>query len=282
MAIRSIPSGRITDAVARLFAEANLHLPDDVLQAVRSCRESEKNPLGREILSSVLENADIAAKERLPLCQDTGVAVVFVELGQDVRVTGGGLNEAIHEGVRRGAKEGYLRRSMVADPLRRMNTGDNTPAVIHVDIVPGNRIKLTVLAKGGGAENASRIAMLTPSAGLDGVRNFVVETVRLAGANPCPPVIVGVGIGGTFDHAPLLAKKSLLRNLGDRHSDPFYANLEIEFLKEINELGIGPQGLGGSCTALAVLIEVAPCHIASLPVAVNIQCHSARHLMEEL
>ena len=277
MAVRNIPSEQITDAVARLYVDANLNLPEDVLDAVRSCSKNETSLIGREILSSILENADVAAKERLPLCQDTGVAVAFIELGQDVHVTGGGLNEAIHEGVRRAAKEGYLRRSMMADPLRRTNTGDNTPAVIHVEIVPGDRIKLTVLAKGGGAENMSRIAMLTPSAGIEGGRQFVVETVRLAGANPCPPVIVGVGIGGTFDLAPLLAKKSLLRKLGERHPDPFYANLEIELLDEINRLGIGPQGLGGSCTALDVLVEVSACHIASLPVAVIFQCHSAKH-----
>jgi fumarate hydratase subunit alpha len=277
MATRNIQCRLITETVARLFVEANLHLPDDVLKTIRTCKESEESQVGSEILGSILENANIAAKERLPLCQDTGVAVVFVEIGQEVHVMDGDLNEAIHGGVRQGTKDGYLRRSMVADPLRRTNTGDNTPAVIYVNVVPGDKIKLTVLAKGGGAENMSRIAMLTPYEGIEGVRKIIVETVRLAGANPCPPVIIGVGIGGTFDLSPLLAKKALLRNLGERHPDPFYANLEVELLKEINELGIGPQGLGGSCTALDVLIEVSPCHIASLPVAVNIQCHSARH-----
>ena len=280
--MREVHVERITEAVRRLSVEANTRLGDDVVAAFERFREGEQSPTGRDVLAQLLENARIARDEGLPLCQDTGFAVVFVDLGQDVRLVGGDLYEAVNEGVRQGYREGYLRKSIVADPLRRKNTGDNTPAVVHVRLVPGDRVRITFAPKGGGSENMSGIAVLKPADGAEGVKRFVVDRVRQAGPNPCPPTIVGVGIGGTFEIAALLAKRALLRPVGDRNPDPFYADLEEELLAEVNRLGIGPAGLGGTTTSLDVHIEVHPCHIASLPVAVNIQCHSARHKEVEL
>ncbi|OOP56760.1 MAG: fumarate hydratase [Candidatus Brocadia carolinensis] len=271
-----ISSEEVVEKVHRLCMEANFQLNADVLDALRDSHKAEKSPVARDVLTDLVENAKIARECQMPICQDTGVAVVFVELGEDVEITGGRLHDAIHDGVRKGYKEGYLRKSMVAHPLARVNTGDNTPAVIHTELIPGNSVRITFMAKGGGCENMSRIAMLTPADGREGVINFVVETVRLAKANPCPPIVVGVGIGGTFDYATFLAKKSLLRPLGTKNHDTDTANLEKELLGRVNDLGIGAQGLGGRITALAVHVECFPCHIASLPVAVNIDCHAHR------
>jgi fumarate hydratase subunit alpha len=280
--MRSITTKRIADVVARLSMEANFDLEKDVLAVLRRGQSREESPVGREIFNQLLENAGIARSERMPICQDTGLAVVFVEVGQDAHIEGGTLEDAINEGVRRGYEEGYLRKSVLGDPLKRVNTKDNTPAVIHTRVVPGDRLKLWVVPKGGGSENMSKIAMLKPADGVEGVKKFVVEAVRVASANPCPPIVVGVGIGGSFEQCALNAKKALLREIGSTHADPFYAALEAELLEKVNNLGIGPMGLGGRITALAVHIEVAPCHIASLPVAVNINCHAARHKMAEL
>jgi len=276
--VREISCDEIARTVARLCVEANLYLGEDVLAALRRAKEEEVSPLGREILDQILRNAEIAAREKLPLCQDCGMTVVFLELGQDVHITGGNLYEAINEGVRRGYEEGYLRKSVVERPFSaRVNTKDNTPAVIHTEVVPGDRLRITVCPKGGGSENMSYLKMLSPAAGRQGVIDFVVDCVDKSGANPCPPVIVGVGIGGTIDQTTLIAKKALLRPVGQPHPDPEVAELEAEILERVNKLGIGPQGFGGRVTALAVHAETFPCHIASLPVAVNIQCHSARH-----
>jgi fumarate hydratase subunit alpha len=274
--MRDIEVARITRAVQEAAIAANYEPEEDLLRALARGAESEESPSGREIFRQLLENARIAQEERIPMCQDCGLAVVFVELGQDVHLVGGSLTAAIQEGVRQGYGEGYLRKSL-CHPLTRANTGDNTPAVIHIDIVPGDRVRLFVVPKGGGSENMSRLYMLKPAEGLAGIKEKVVATVKEAGPNPCPPIIVGVGIGGTFERAALLAKKALLRELGLPHADPEIAELESQLLKEINDLGIGPSGLGGRITALAVHILMQPCHIASLPVAVNIQCHSARH-----
>jgi fumarate hydratase subunit alpha len=256
--------------------EANTDLGEDVIQAFDRAMEKEDSPLGVEILKELKENARIAREEKVPICQDTGFAVVFVELGQEVHLVGGNLNEAIHEGVRQGYQDGYLRKSL-CHPFTRKNTGDNTPAIIHTEIVPGEKVKMTIAPKGGGSENMSRVVMLTPSDGVEGIKRFVVQRVKESGSNPCPPTIVGVGIGGTFEQAALLAKKSLLRTLGSKNSDPDLDKVESEILKEINQLGIGPQGLGGRTTSLAVHILMMPSHIASLPLAVNIQCHAQRH-----
>lgn len=275
--MRDIDVGEITSAVKSLSTEANYYLGDDVVEALKAAVETEESPLGKEIIAQILENARIAGTEDIPLCQDTGLSAIFVELGQDVHLVGGGLEETIQSGVRQGYGEGYLRKSMVEDPLRRKNTGDNTPAVISVRVIPGDKIKIKILPKGGGSENMSAIRMLKPSDGESGVKDFVVETVRKAGGNPCPPIIVGVGIGGSFDKCAYLAKRALLRKVGSAHPDSYYADMEKELLKKVNNTGIGPQGLGGRTTALAVHIEAHPCHIASLPVAVNTQCHSARH-----
>jgi fumarate hydratase subunit alpha len=275
--VREIEAQRIADIVARLSMEANFDLEKDVLDALRRGQATEESPVGKEIFNQLLENAGIARDERMPICQDTGLAVIFVDLGQDAHVTGGDLETAINDGVRRGYSEGYLRKSVLGDPLQRVNTKDNTPAVIHTRIVPGNKLTLWVVPKGGGSENMSKIAMLKPADGVEGVKKFVVESVRVASANPCPPVIVGVGIGGTFEKCAMLAKHSLLREIGSVHPDPFYADMEKELLERINKLGIGPQGLGGRVTALAVFIEAFPCHIATMPCAVNINCHAARH-----
>jgi fumarate hydratase subunit alpha len=256
--------------------EANFDLGEDVLQAFRTAQETEEAPIGREIMGMLQENARIAKDESIPMCQDTGFAVFFVELGDDVRIADGNLVEAINEGVRRGYQEGYLRKS-ICHPFTRKNTGDNTPAVVHVELVPGDRLKIIFAPKGGGSENMSRVTMLRPSDGKKGIKDFVVTRVKESGANPCPPTIVGVGIGGTFEKAAWLAKKALLRPLGSAHPDPELAAFEQEIFAAINKLGIGPQGFGGSTTSLAVHIELFPCHIASLPVAVNINCHAHRH-----
>ncbi|HZE22153.1 MAG TPA: fumarate hydratase, partial [Desulfobaccales bacterium] len=248
----------------------------DLLAALARGAEIEESPVGKEIFRQLLENARIAKEERIPMCQDCGLAVVFAEVGQEVHLVGGDFEAAVQEGIRQGYGEGYLRKSL-CHPLTRANTGDNTPGVIHTEIVPGDRLKLTVVPKGGGSENMSRLYMLKPAEGLDGIKSKVVATVEEAGPNPCPPIIVGVGIGGTFERAALLAKKSLLRELGQAHPDPEVADLEQQLLQEVNQLGIGPQGLGGRITALAVHVLMQPCHIASLPVAVNIQCHASRH-----
>jgi len=274
--MREIEASQITEKVKCLCMEANYDLPEDVLQAFQRAKESEESPLGVSILEQLLKNAAIAGKERVPICQDTGFGVFFVELGEDVRVSGGSLKEAITEGVRQGYEEGYLRKS-ICHPFTRKNTGDNTPVIIHMDIVPGEGLKLVVAPKGGGSENMSRVTMLKPSDGIEGVKDFVVNRVRESGGNPCPPTVVGVGIGGTFEYAALIAKRALLRPLGDPNEDPELAKLEKDILEEINNLGIGPMGLGGRTTALAVHVEMSPCHIASLPVAVNINCHASRH-----
>lgn len=277
--MREISSALITDAVKRLCIDANCHLTDDVKSCIRTCRDCEVWPGAKEILDRIIENYEIADEKDQPVCQDTGVACVFLKVGQDVHITGD-LYAAVNEGVRQGYSEGYLRKSVVRDPLDRVNTGDNTPAMIYCDIVPGDKVEITVAPKGFGSENMSRIAMLRPSDGIEGVKSFVVKAVEEAGPNPCPPIVVGVGIGGTFDKAAYLAKRALLRPLDERNANPFYSALEGELLELINELGIGPQGFGGRTTALAVNIETLPTHIAGLPVAVNINCHVTRHKTE--
>ncbi|MDO9350818.1 MAG: fumarate hydratase [Deltaproteobacteria bacterium] len=274
--MREIDVKLITEKVRDLCMEANTDLGEDVLEAFDRAIEKEESPLGVEILKELKENARIARDERVAICQDTGFAVVFIELGQDVHLVGGGLKEAIFEGVRQGYRDGYLRKS-ICHPFTRANTGDNTPAIIHTEIVPGDQVKITVAPKGGGSENMSRVVMLTPSDGIEGIKRYVVQRVKESGSNPCPPTIVGVGIGGTFELAAFLAKKSLLRPLGSKNPDTELDQLEFEILTEINKLGIGPQGLGGRTTSLAVHILMMPCHIASLPLAVNIQCHAQRH-----
>lgn len=275
--MRNVNANEITESIKKLSMDANYYLGKDVIAAIDKARGTEESPLGKEILNQILENAEIAQNDKMPLCQDTGLAAIFIELGQDVHVVDGDFEAAVQEGIRQGYKEGYLRKSMVEDPLRRKNTGDNTPGVISIRVVPGDKIKITILPKGGGSENMSAIKMLKPSDGEEGVKDFIVEAVKKAGGNPCPPIIVGVGIGGSFDKCAYLAKKALLREVGSIHHDPYYASMEKELLERVNNTGIGPQGLGGRTTALAVQIEVHPCHIASLPVAVNTQCHSARH-----
>ena len=279
--MREISAARITEVIRRLCIEANCHLPQDVKARIEACRDSESWALGKEILERIVENYQIADKNDAPICQDTGVACVFLDIGQDVHIVGN-LEEAIHEGVRQGYSEGYLRKSVVGDPLERVNTRDNTPAFIYYNIVPGDKLEITVAPKGFGSENMSAIKMLRPSDGVQGVKNFVIQTVENAGPNPCPPIVVGVGIGGTFDKAALLAKKALMRPVDTSNPKPLYANLEKELLEEINALGIGPQGFGGATTALAVNIETFPTHIAGLPVAVNINCHVTRHKTEVL
>jgi len=279
---REIDAKLVTAAVRRLFLQANTCLRRDVEKALEDARGREESPLGRHVLSRILENAALARKESLPICQDTGLAVVFVELGQDVHVVGGALTEAVAEGVRQAYREGYFRKS-VCDPISRANTGDNTPAVLHVEMVAGTGLRIVVMPKGGGSENMSTVTMLLPAAGRDGIRDHVIETVLKAGPNPCPPVIVGVGIGGSMEEAVILAKKSLLRPVGEENRrDERLCSLEREILAGINRRGGGPQGFGGSVSALAVHVEMKPCHIASLPVAVNVQCHAARHCEETL
>jgi fumarate hydratase subunit alpha len=276
MGVREISGEEIIMTVKRLCIEANTVLGDDVIAAYERGLEEEKSPIGKDSFQQLLENARIAREEGLPLCQDTGLVVLFVEIGQDVHIIGGDLNEAINEGVRQGYKEGYLRASSL-DPVTRKNFGDNTPAVIHIEIVPGDLLTLKLAPKGFGSENMSQVMLFQPAVGLEGLKKFVLQRVEESGPNPCPPIVVGIGIGGTLEKAALIAKKSLLRPLGKRHPRPEIAGLEEELLREINELGIGPQGLGGRITALDVHIETYPTHIASLPVAINIQCHCARH-----
>ena len=278
--MREISAAVITDVIQRLCIEANQVLPEDVKQAIGQCRACEDGEIACKILDDIIENYKIAENEQVPICQDTGMACVFLEIGQDVHITGGDLTEAVNEGVRRGYEKGYLRKSVVKDPVRRGNTGDNTPAMLYTEIVPGEQIKVTVGPKGFGSENMSAIRMFKPSAGLQGIKDFILETVEAAGPNPCPPMVVGVGIGGTFDKAALLAKKALMRSVDSENSDPFYADLEKEMLEKINELGIGPQGFGGKTTAIGLNIETMPTHIAGMPCAINISCHVTRHKTE--
>ncbi|OGL42068.1 MAG: fumarate hydratase [Candidatus Schekmanbacteria bacterium RIFCSPHIGHO2_02_FULL_38_11] len=275
--MKNINANDITKAVKLMCMEANYYLGEDVLRAFNKALKEEKSPAGVSVMEQLIENANIAKNEQVPMCQDTGFAVFFVELGQDAHITGGTLKDAINEGVRQGYTEGFLRKSIVSDPLKRVNTKDNTPAVVHIELVPGENLKITIAPKGGGSENMSGLKMLKPADGVKGVKDFVIERVSQAGSNPCPPIVVGVGIGGTFEVAAMLAKKALLRELGKHHPDPDTAELEKELLEKVNNLGIGPQGFGGRITALAVNIEKHPCHIASLPVAVNINCHAHRH-----
>lgn len=278
MDVRELDVGAITQAVAGLCVPVSCDLPQDVRAALSAAHSAEESDVGREVLAQLLENADIACAQRVPICQDTGFAVVFAEVGQDVHLTGGPFDEAVDEGVRRGYCDGHLRKSVVAEPAHaRRNTGDNTPAILHTSIVPGSSVKITMMAKGGGAENMSSLCMLKPSQGWPGVAQAVVDTVSRAGSNPCPPTIIGVGVGGTIEMVTLLAKKALLREIGSRHPNDRLAALEAELLASVNDLGIGPQGLGGRVTSLAVFIEEMPSHIASLPVAVNVQCHAQRH-----
>lgn len=278
--MREINVNLITDTVERLCIEANNHLPDDVRCAIENCRKCETWDTAEGVLDKIIENYNIADEQNVPICQDTGMACVFLEIGQDVHLTGGDLREAVDEGVRRGYTNGYLRKSVVRDPVRRGNTGDNTPAMLYTEIVPGENVKITVGPKGFGSENMSRICMFKPSAGIEGIKNFILETVEIAGPNPCPPMVVGVGIGGTFDKCALLAKKALMRPLDTHNEDPFYAELEDEMLEKINKLGIGPQGFGGRTTAIGLNIETLPTHIAGMPCAVNINCHVTRHKTE--
>jgi fumarate hydratase subunit alpha len=274
--MREIQTEQIVRAVCDLFIDANCNLGEDVLGAFDRGIATDESPVAKEVLRELKENARIARDEQSPICQDTGLAVLFVEVGQDVHVVGGDLKAAINEGVKKGYGEGYLRKS-ACHPFTRANTKDNTPAVIHFDIVPGDRIRIVAVPKGGGAENMSRVDMLSPSAGLEGIKDFVVKRIEASGSNPCPPTVVGVGIGGTFERSALLAKKALTRRIGQRNADPELANVEVEVLERINKLGIGPMGYGGNTTSLDVFFEVEPCHIASLPVAVNVQCHAMRH-----
>lgn len=280
--MREISAAQITETVAKLCREANEQLPEDVKCAIKECREKEDWEPAQGILDRIIENFEIAEETKVPICQDTGMACVFLEIGQEVHIVGGDLTEAVNAGVRKGYQEGYLRKSVVADPLRRGNTKDNTPAMIYTEIVPGKEIRLTVAPKGFGSENMSAIRMFKPSHGLQGIKDFILETVENAGPNPCPPMVVGVGIGGTFDKAALLAKKALMRPLDSSHPDPFYADLEKEMLEKINELGIGPQGFGGRTTAIGLNIETMPTHIAGMPCAININCHVTRHKTEVL
>ncbi|MDO5518059.1 MAG: fumarate hydratase [Clostridium sp.] len=275
--MREVNVEKIIETVKKLSIEANYFLGSDIKQALKKSREEETYELAGQVLDKIILNSEIAKNEQMPMCQDTGMACVFVEIGQDVHITGGRLEDAINEGVRRGYDEGFLRKSVVEDPIRRINTKDNTPAIIYYDIVDGDKIKITLAPKGFGSENMSRIGMLKPSDGLDGVKKFIIDTVKAAGPNPCPPMVIGVGIGGTFDKAAYLAKKALIRPVNTNNKDEFYKDLEEELLTEINKLGIGPQGFGGRTTALGVNIEVYPTHIAGLPVAVNINCHATRH-----
>lgn len=269
---------RIVQAVKELCISSNYYMSDEIMVSLAQSIEKEESSLGKEILDQLIQNNLLAASKHVPICQDTGVAVVFVELGQDLSIAGGNLQDAIQEGVRQGYKEGFLRMSMVSDLLfERKNTSDNTPAIIHSEIVPGQSLKITLAPKGAGSENMSRLRMMVPSDGIEGLKSFVLETIRLASGNPCPPLIVGIGVGGNFEQCALLSKKALMRPLGSKNPEERLTQLEQELLEEINQLGIGPMGLGGRITALAVHIETMPCHIASLPVAINLQCHAARH-----
>ena len=278
--IRTINTEEITAVVKEMCIEANHFLSPDMDAAMKKALENEKSELGKKILNQLQDNLKIAGEEMIPICQDTGMACVFLEIGQDVHIAGGDLAEAVNEGVRRGYDKGYLRKSVVKDPVRRGNTGDNTPAMLYTEIVPGEQIKVTVGPKGFGSENMSMIRMFKPSAGLQGIKDFILEVVETAGPNPCPPMVVGVGIGGTFDKCALLAKKALMRPIDSENPDPFYADLEKEMLEKVNKLGIGPQGFGGKTTAIGLNIETMPTHIAGMPCAVNINCHVTRHKTE--
>ena len=280
--MREIHISEIINTVKELCIESNYYLSNDIRDALCRAKKKETWPLAENVLEQLILNSNIAKKEDMPICQDTGMACVFVEIGQEVHIVGGLLQDAINEGVRKGYDEGFLRKSVVKDPIDRVNTKDNTPSVIYYDIVPGDKLKITVAPKGFGSENMSRIKMLKPSDGLQGVKDFIIETVKLAGPNPCPPIVVGVGIGGTFDKAAYLAKKALIRPLNKRNDEKFYSDLEEELLEIINNLGIGPQGFGGKTTALGLNIETYPTHIAGLPVAVNINCHATRHKEREI
>jgi fumarate hydratase subunit alpha len=274
--MREIHVDEIRDNVAQICIDAAYELSEDVLTAFDRAQEAETSPAAKEVIGLLKENAAVAREDRIPICQDTGIAVFFIEIGQDLRIKNGFLNDAVNEGVRKGYKEGYLRKSVV-DPLTRKNTGDNTPAIIYTELVPGDKLRISFMPKGAGSENMSAIRMLRPTEGIEGIREFVLECVKKAGANPCPPIVVGVGIGGTFEKAAVMAKKSLLRHIGSPNPKLELASLEEELLKAVNRTGIGPEGLGGKVTAMAVHVETHPCHIASLPVAVNINCHAARH-----
>ena len=278
--MREINVSEITDIVEKLCISANCHLPCDVKKAILQCRACEDGEIAKDILDNIIENYTIADKQNLPICQDTGMACVFLEIGQDVHLVGGLITDAVNEGVRRGYQKGFLRKSVVKDPVRRGNTGDNTPAMIYTDIVEGESIKITVAPKGFGSENMSAIRMFKPSDGLEGIKEFIIETVKKAGPNPCPPIVIGVGIGGTFDKAAYLAKKAIIRPIGTNNPDPFYSDLEKEMLEKVNSLGIGPQGFGGKTTAIGLNIETLPTHIAGMPCAININCHVTRHKTE--
>lgn len=285
--MKTINLSEVRDKVRKMVQEANFELQEDTMAVIKDMEAKEESPAGKSVFKQILKNAEVARTEKLGLCQDTGLAVFFVELGEDVQLNKDdgldSLSDAITEGTRLGYEEGYLRKSVVEDPIRRKNTGDNTPAYIHWELVPGDVFSVTFVAKGGGAENMSQIRMFAPAAGQQGIEDFVVEVADKAGSNPCPPIVVGVGVGGNFEYSALLAKKALLRRpLGSHNADPFYADMEKRLLERINNLGIGPQGMGGRCTALAVHVESFPCHIASMPAAVNIQCHSHRVLSFEL
>lgn len=275
--MREIHVDRITKAVRDMVMDACVNLGPDMVRALDRARKTEKSPLGLAVLNEIVENAELARAERIPMCQDTGTAVFFVDVGQDAHVVGGLLADAINEGVRRGYKDGYLRASIVGDPLTRVNTKDNTPAVIHADVVAGDRVRIAFTAKGAGSENMGRLQMLKPADGKEGVTKFVLETIKMAGPNACPPLVVGVGIGGSFDKVASLAKHAIMRDVGAPSHDPDVAAYERELLEKANQLGLGPQGMGGTNTALAIHVETYPCHVASLPVAVNIQCHANRH-----
>ncbi len=274
--IREVSTTDIAEIVKNLCMDANYNLGDDVLSAFQNAINEEESETAKEVLNELIENARIAREEKVPICQDCGLAVLFVELGQDVHIKGGDLYDALNEGVRQGYSEGYLRKS-ACHPITRKNTGDNTPAIIHLQIVPGNKIRISFSPKGGGSENMSRVTMLTPAAGIEGIKDFAVNRVKESGSNPCPPTILGIGVGGTFERSAILAKKALFRDLGNRNPNPEIAASELEILERIKKLGIGPMGYGGITTSLDVFIEMEPCHIASLPVAINIQCHAARH-----
>ena len=279
--MREIQAEFLTSTVAQMCIRANYDLPCDVLRQLQSAQAEEPWPAAQEIMRQILENAELAAANAQPICQDTGMACVFLEIGQEVHIAGD-LKAAVQEGVRRGYAAGWLRKSVVRDPFDRVNTGDNTPAMLYFDLVPGEQIRITVAPKGFGSENMSQIRMFKPSAGLQGIKDFILEVVETAGPNPCPPMVVGVGIGGTFDKAALLAKKALMRPLDSENPDPFYADLEKEMLEKVNQLGIGPQGFGGKTTAIGLNIETMPTHIAGMPCAVNINCHVTRHKTEVL
>lgn len=275
--MRKIHYNEIVDSVAEMCIEANYQLGEDVVNAFKTAIASERSDIGKDVLQQLVKNADIAATERVPMCQDTGTAVFIVELGQECQISGGSLYDAINDGVRKGYRDGYLRNSIVRDPIGRKNSGDNTPAIVHIELIEGDELVIHMTAKGGGAENMSDLKMLKPSDGLQGVKDYILDVVKVAGPNACPPLVVGIGIGGNFERCAYLAKKSLFRPLGERHSDQDIAALEEALMADINRLGIGPQGMGGNTTALDVKIEVEPCHIAALPVAVNLNCHASRH-----